>query len=248
MSDNIQTKRSRKSLPSWSCPVCFDELGVDEGVVPCAMTACRPILHIVCLNCTDSLKKDDKGATLCPVCRRASEAVPLADFISPDDHEAEVKMNCIKFFGEANNDGSLSALVKKSREEAAEMKNEHAELVQQRVNYVVKKVNESIASGAPARYGAGGYINITTKVPSFDEKNVTLRCSAPGFRRRTREQVIKSLAEIAKEINPHIRAIFEDSPYEVSMREDQWVWPENRTANSLKKPVYMKVCIKPRSN
>lgn len=71
----------------WECVVCCAKLGFTRGVVPCVITSCKTIAHIVCSKCATGLK-------LCPLCREpCGKILPVGVFIDDQkDPDAAVEL------------------------------------------------------------------------------------------------------------------------------------------------------------
>jgi hypothetical protein len=244
-SQGAELSQKRKQICAlWACPICLKELGIDDGVVPCALTSCRPVLHLVCFDCSASLKKVDCTKVECPLCKRASEVVPIVDFVAPGDEEAAAKAAKITYSGEGAVD-NINQLVEASRKAAAGQSSAHAERIAQRVQFVVDKVQQAIDNGYVAQHGVAGFTWCSTDVPPFDQDAVSLTCKGP-FKGMTRVLVLDRLRSIAREIDAHIKAIYSDSPYIVTTDIEQGVWPKRRQPGSSLRPVYLRFSMKPR--
>jgi hypothetical protein len=79
--DDDESSEERLYKPTLSCPYCFDKLGCVSGLVLCAITSCRPVLHLVCEACVPKLPKIN-GAATCGVCRQpVGSIVPLGSLL-----------------------------------------------------------------------------------------------------------------------------------------------------------------------
>lgn len=79
--DDDSSSEERLYKPMLSCPYCFEKLGCASGLVICAITTCRPILHLVCEACVPKLPKVN-GASVCGLCRQpAGSIVPLGSLL-----------------------------------------------------------------------------------------------------------------------------------------------------------------------
>jgi hypothetical protein len=234
---------SEPSDERWSCPVCFDQLG-DDGIVPCGLVSCRPVQHLVCYTCAQAMPKNEAGLLTCPICRRLTEAVPIVDFVQRSGCGAKTAalLAELAYDGEAKA-SVVSSAVDNSRKAAAKLEDTQAQLVAKRVSYVVDRVNKFLARGGMDKYPDGyceqwGYV-----VPAFDQQNVRLKCKQRGFRTVSRPALQRELNDVARDMQPHISAIYEDSPYIINMGREQ----SYRSKTGLsRKPVYMLVTIKRR--
>jgi len=93
-------KKKKPVLVRMCCMVCLREQG-DPGVVPCVLSRCRPIAHIICLACCVTIQTEKRETTVkCPICTMDGEVVPISSAVDETtDDEARRLINQVKFRG-----------------------------------------------------------------------------------------------------------------------------------------------------
>lgn len=225
----------------WECPICNEALDT-EGMVPCMIRTCVRTVHMLCLDCANSIKEK-----ACPMCRAAfkkSDLVPLHDLVNPNDAVAQEKLSSVLPKSvPVKGDAVIKKLCKKTannallekwrrlREEAAkDEEKQNNDLREKRLELIVKAVDKLIITAAK-----NNWKRCIEKVgkPNFETYTLT---------KQTADMKI-SLNRIYDSLDKDIAEIFKDSGVSVSLQRH-----EIKTAdyNSHAVPLYMKimVCVK----
>ena len=238
-------KEGRLYVPNWQCPVCLDEFGIDKGVVPCALTRCRPVAHMLCFDCAKESRDAKTNLIECPLCRsKDNEALPLAEMVDESaDPDAKERLDTLRYKKAASE--GFSAVIENSRLAASKLGNVEAKLMQNRVQHIVEVVSLKINNGSFAR-NQNSMICWSFTVPDFDKNIVQIHPRRTSvFQKKTVDEVITKLDAMARKLHIHLEAIYKDSPYKVMICNKQYIHKKGVRGTPLKAktPVYLKVKV-----
>lgn len=233
MSGEKRKRDERLYTPTWECPVCYDELGVDAGVVPCVITSCRPVAHLVCYTCAqrDALRKNAP----CPLCRTPIvNVLPLGALVDEAaDAAARAALDRIDPSRIGAQD-AVARVVSAAQEQLSDSAVSDREIVAKRVQKVVERVALEDSNGKiPMRQGAVWYFWFRT--PYAWDTRWRMKCRVPGKASMSLQQLRTYLGAEAAKCNEALAQVYRDAPYSVQMTDDQVRPP----AKPRSQPVYL---------
>lgn len=224
--------------PVWECPVCFHQLGKDEGFLPMLIASCRPVAHMICYRCSQALPlKDGKDGTqerFCPICNEpAGEFVPVSSVVNEEaDPEARRLLEGFEY-------NRLRAIVMPMGVINASL------IVVQRVEHVYNRALKELAN-----YGGGGPIYqkvfFEWNVPGWDLQNVRLILTKRGFRRVTRIALHDELRMVCDQLQSHLDKLMADTEHRIVMSQSM-VMPQSMFLYSEGRFIYLPFMIQPRN-
>lgn len=213
-----QLQSDRLYTPKWECPICMDELGVDAGVIPCVITSCRPVAHIVCYKCAQ--KPELCIGARCPLCRTPIASIlPIGAFVDEGaDAEARVTLNNIA--------ASRIGLVEERR------------IIARRVLKIVDRITAAAARNKlPRESGKSSLFWWSKNLPSW-EKRWRLRGRVHGLPDMNHAEIRSLCAIEAHKCNLLLNQIYEGTPYRVRMSNNQV-----HALDPNNKPVYLRFYV-----
>jgi len=226
--------------PQWECPLCMDELGRDAGLVPCVITSCRPVAHLVCYTCAqnDTLRN---GAP-CPLCRTPIGVVlPIGALVDDDaDAVARATLDSIDPSRVGSGDPVADAVSSGRNCVSGQMATE-ADIIAKRVSKIVERVaHEDRCGTLPQEPARGHYLWWSTP---FDwDTRWRMRCRVPGKTYMKRPVLLRYLSNEAAKCNAALRQVYQNAPYSVTMAADQVRPPVRETSD----PKYLVVYVRRR--
>lgn len=209
-------QNDKPSGVGWECPVCFSELGVTAGCVPCVLTSCGVVGHMICYECGQKLQT-------CPLCRKQIVGLlPLPQLV---DEQQDAAASAILARVQGRMDPALTSLSRAMldiKSKVGELPDMRAEAIQQRLAFLTGKVQENLENGVMEKHGGRSFDFWNNIVPEFDLRRVRLQCKpGNGFRRGTRAEIKANLERITRELQPFLDEIYKDSAYTVRLCSEQ---------------------------
>lgn len=208
--DKAAEPAKRLYTPEWECMVCMDALGVDAGLVPCVITSCAPVAHLVCYSCAQD--ESLRNGAPCPLCRKPIGGVlPIGALVNEEaDDAARQTLDRI----DPSRVGGPPSVVAQARQRIEAFDEAKRKLVAQRVERIVERVEQEKRNGMLPTDVGYSWNFWWWQPPSFDTC-WRMKCRERGKSYMRREQLQDFLVAEAALCNDALAQIYAGSDFKV---------------------------------